>query len=108
MEQLVGRVLVDVEDDDLPRSGLDELAYQLRADGAATASDQDDVAAHVPHPRGVEGDLVAGEQLGDLDLPQCDPSVILLGQVPYVREGEDSQTRRQADGQDALTLGGQG
>ena len=107
VEQLVGRVLVDVEDDDLARPGLDELTDQLRADGATTAGDQDDLVAHVPHPRGVEGDLVTGEQLGDLDLPQCDPPVILLGQIPYVREGEDPQARCQADGQDALALGGQ-
>ena len=107
VEQLVGRVLVDVEDDDLARPGLDELTDQLRADGATTAGDQDDLVAHVPHPRGVEGDLVTGEQLGDLDLPQCDPPVILLSQVPYVREAEDPQARCQADGQDALALGGQ-
>lgn len=66
--QLVGIVLIDVEDDQAARFERQDLAAELRTDRAAAAGDHDHLVFQVTgNVHGIKDDFFAPEQILDLD-----------------------------------------
>ncbi len=104
MEQLVGRVLVDVEEDDLSRLGGNQLTHKLAADRAAATRHKHALAGDVAHLTQVEHNLLAGKQVGDLNLAQRNLGVRLKGYVFHHGKRKGAHATLDARLQDTVAL----
>ena len=79
---VVGVVLVDVEDDELLGVGLGDLAAQLAADAAAAAGDHDHLAGdEIQDLVQIDLDGVPAQQVLDIDLAQAADGDITVDQL---------------------------
>jgi len=102
--QLVGSVLVNVEQHDLRRLCRKQLTYKLGTNRSATARNQNALASNVTHLIQIKRFLLTGKQIADLNFAKGNPTQTVLWNIPDIGQRENPKTRFHAEVVDPLTL----
>ena len=106
---VVGVVLVDVEDDEASGMVGGDLSAEFGADGAAAAGDEDGASVEVVEDLVVvDDDGVASEEVLDLDVLHAGEADFAVGELIDAGEGLDGAAGLVADAEDGTSLGGGG